>query len=140
MRRKLVALGLAAAVAAFFVLVPVVSLVPSNKMGEFDGNMSVNYRSMTITFWEDVTPAPCNPNPFGCAYAIMNSSAPEYLPVPTYGSLSFYFFSFGGLAFENGYTVVQCSINSTANPYCYISVPCLNNNLPWPRAHDSSCF
>jgi len=141
MRRKVVALSLAIALVAFFVLVPVVSLVPSDKMGEFDGGsrqaMNVNYRNMTITYWGDVTRSPCPTLAYTCPYAIMNSSAPVYLPVPTYGSLSFYFFSFGGLAFQNGYTLVQCSINSSSNPYCYISVPCLNNNVPWTH---SSCF
>jgi hypothetical protein len=143
MRRKLVALCIAIGLLAFFVLVPVVSLVPSDKIGEFDGGtrqaMSVDYTNMTITYWGDVTPFPCHPTPGGCPYAVMNSSAPVYLPVPTYGSLSYYFFDFGALAFQNGYTVVQCTINSTANPYCYISVPCLDNNTPWPNVH-SSCF
>ena len=144
MRRKVVALGIVAVLVAFFVLVPVVSLVPSDKMGEFDGGtrqaMSVDYRNMTITFWKDVTPFPCSPSPFGCPYAIMNSSAPEYLPVPTYGSLSFYLFSFGGLAFQNGYTLVQCSFISSANPYCYVFVPCLNNNVPVTRPRAGGCF
>jgi hypothetical protein len=135
MRRKVVAFGLAVVLVAFFVLVPIISLVPSDKMGFFDGNMNVNYRNMTITYWRDITIFPCHT--LVCPYAIMNSSAPEYLPVPAYGSLSYYLFSFGGLAFQNGYTVVQCSLNSSANPYCYVSVPCLDNNIPWTH---HSCF
>ncbi len=142
MRRKVVAIVLAIVLVAFFVLVPVVSLVPSNKMGEFRGGrwaMSVNYENMTLTYWANVTPPPCHA--LTCGYAIMNSSAPVYLPLPTYGSLSYYFFDSGGLAFQNGYTVVQCAVNastnSSANPYCFISVPCLGNSIPWTH---SACF
>ncbi len=139
MRLRHVALVIAVAVVALFLLAPVVSLVPSDKTDELAGYTDsaayYNYTSLTITYWSHITYHNC-PSGVICPVEFSNSSAPEYLPLPSYGSLSYYFLGAGGLYFKDGYTVAACVGNST-NAYCNIPVPCLNNNIPWPH---NSCF
>jgi len=141
MRRRYVVIGIAVAVIAFFVLAPVVSLIPSNKMGDFAGYNGwaayYSYGNQTIVYWGHVTYPKCGPGVIGCPIGFSNASSPEYLSMPTYGSLSYYFLGSGGLAFKSGYIFAMCVGNSSTDVYCQLPVPCFNNNIPWP--HDG-CF
>jgi len=141
MRRRSIAIVVVAVVVAFFFLAPVVSLVPSDKTDSLVGYKGwgayYGYRNLTITYWSHVTYPTCGPGIPGCPIGFMKASTPEYLPMPTYGSLSYYFLGSGGLALKNGYAVAMCVGNSSTDVYCYLPVPCFNNNILWP--HDS-CF
>jgi hypothetical protein len=141
MRRRYVATGIAVAIIAFFFLAPVVSLVPSDKTDSLAGYKGwaayYGYGNLTIIYWRHATFPTCGPGIPGCPIGFANASTPEYLPMPTYGSLSYYFLGSGGLAFENGYTIAICVGNSSTDVYCQLPVPCFSNNISWP--HDS-CF
>ena len=130
MKRRIAVLVIALALVAFFVLVPVVPLIPNNELGTFVGygesGAYYSYRNQTIIYYSHVASSPFS-----------NQSAPEYLPMPTFGSLSYYFFSFGGVAFKSGYNLVSCATNSPASVYCQQPVPCFTKNSSWTH---KSCF